>query len=132
MLVALAAAAWKFDLPFAVSLSLVPAVLVTLLTGTMVGYAIAHVVGSPLAIQLISQVMIFFILGFSPINYPKDQLPGWLGAAHEWLPFHHMAEVIRGGLTEGIVENLTRSYVTLGVWSVVAVAATAAVLGRRS
>jgi ABC-2 type transport system permease protein len=131
MLVALAAAAWRFDLPLAISPSIVPAILVTLFTGTMVGYAIAHVVPSPVAIGLISQVMIFFILGFSPINYPIDNLPGWLAEIHEWLPFHHMAQVVRGGLTEGVVSGMVRSYAVLGAWSVVAVTATAAVLGRR-
>lgn len=131
MVVALAAAAWRFDLPLVVTPSIVPAVLVTLLTGTMIGYGIAHVIASPVAINLISQAMIFVIIGFSPINFPIEQLPGWLGTVHEWLPFHHMAQVIRGGLTEGIVAGMARSYLVLGVWAVVAVASTAAVLGRR-
>ena len=131
MLVALAAAAWRFDLPLVISPSIAPAILVTLFSGTMVGYAIAHVVPSPVAIGLISQVMIFFILGFSPINYPIDNLPGWLAGLHEWLPFHHMAQVVRGGLTEGVVSGMARSYAVLTGWSVVAIAATAAVLGRR-
>lgn len=131
MLVALGAAAWRFDLPLEVTASIVPAIFVTLFAGTMVGYAIAHVVPSPVAINLISQVMIFFILGFSPINYPIDNLPGWLATVHEWLPFHHMAQVIRGGLTEGVVSGMARSYAVLGAWCVIAVTATAAVLGRR-
>lgn len=131
MLVAIAAAMWRFDLPFVLHPSILAAVFVVLITGTMVGYAIAHMIESPVAVNLIAQVMIFVILGFAPINYPIENLPGWLGAAHEWLPFHHMAQVIRAGLTDGIVEDVTRSYLVLAVWGALATIGTAAVLGRR-
>lgn len=131
MVIAVLAALWRFDLPLSVSLAAVPAVLLVLGTGTMVGYAFSHAIPSPLAINMISQVLIFFILGFSPINYPIDRLPGWFAAIHQWLPFHHMAEVIRAGLTEGLVDGVTRSYLILGSWSVLAVVMTALVLGRR-
>lgn len=131
MVIAILAALWRFDLPLVVSPAIVPAVLIVLLTGTMVGYAFSHAISSPLAINMVSQVLIFFILGFSPINYPIERLPGWFEAIHEWLPFHHMAQVVRGGLTEGVVDGMARSYLVLGGWSVVAVIGTALVLGRR-
>lgn len=131
VVVALLAAVWRFDLPLVVSPAIVPAVLLTLLTGTMVGYAIAHVIANPVAINLIAQVLIFVMLGFSPINFPIDQLPGWLQGIHEWLPMHHMAQVVRGGLTDGLVEGMDRSYLMLAGWSAIAIAGTAAVLGRR-
>jgi ABC-2 type transport system permease protein len=131
MIVAIAAAIWRFDLQLVVSPSILAGVTIVLFTGTMVGYAMAHVIESPVAINLISQMMIFVILGFSPINFPIENLPGWLGAIHDWLPFHHMAQVIRGGLTEGVVSDMARSYLVLGLWSAVATIATAAVLGRR-
>jgi ABC-2 type transport system permease protein len=131
MVIAVLAALWRFDLPLSITPAVVPAVAIVLLTGTMVGYAFAHAISSPVAIQLISQVLIFVILGFSPINYPIDRLPGWFATAHEWLPFHHMAEVIRAGLTDGLVGDVTRSYLVLGGWAVLAVTTTALVLGRR-
>jgi len=131
MAIAILAALWRFDLPLVVSPAIVPAVLIVLLTGTMVGYAFAHAISSPLAINMISQMLIFFILGFSPINYPIERLPWWFAAIHQWLPFHHMAQVVRGGLTEGLVDGMTRSYLVLGAWSIIAVIGTAAVLGRR-
>jgi ABC-2 type transport system permease protein len=132
MVIAVLAALWRFDLPLVISPAVIPAVVIVLLTGTMVGYAFSHAISSPLAINMISQMLIFVILGFSPINYPIDRLPGWFAALHGWLPFHHMAEVIRAGLTEGLVTDVTRSYLTLGGWSVLAVITTALVLGRRS
>jgi hypothetical protein len=47
------------------------------------------------------------------------------------LPFYNMAELIRSGLTQGLVTDLTRSYLILLAWTVVGWAITAWVVGRR-
>lgn len=131
MAVALAVAMWRYDLPIVISPSIVPGVLLVLVSGTMVGYAMAHTIGNPLVMQLITQVTIFVIIGFSPINFPIEQLPGWLGAVHEWLPFHPMAVVTRAGLTVGVVDDVTRAYLVLAGWTVAAIVMTGWVLSRR-
>ena len=131
MIVALVLALIRYDLPLHVSPAVVPAVLLTLFTGTLVGYALAHSIANPMLTQIITQVLIFVIIGFSPINYPPEQLPGWLAGIHEWLPLHHMANVVRAGLTRGVVADVTRSYLVLGAWSVAAVALATAALGKR-
>jgi ABC-2 type transport system permease protein len=131
MAVALVVAILRYDLPITINPSVVPAVLLVLLTGTTIGYAMAHLIGNPLVMQVITQVTIFVILGFSPINFPRDHLPGWLAAINDWLPFHHMAAVTRGGLTTGVIDGLPRSYLVLGAWALAALAATAVVLRRR-
>jgi ABC-2 type transport system permease protein len=79
----------------------------------------------------ITQLLIFVIIGFAPINFPAEQLPGWLAALHRWLPLAPMADTVRAGLTQGVVEGLARSYLVLGAWAVAAVGVTAATLGRR-
>jgi ABC-2 type transport system permease protein len=131
MAIALAVAVWRYDLPIQVSPSVVPAVALVLVCGTMVGYAMAHLIGNPLIMQLITQVTIFVIIGFSPINFPLDQLPTWLQPIHEVLPFHAMAVVTRAGLTVGIVDDVPRAYLVLAAWTVAATAVTAWVLSRR-
>ena len=131
MLVALGVALLRYDLDLHVSPAVVPAVLLTLLTGTMIGYALAHALGNPMLIAAITQLTIFVILGFSPINFPADQLPGWLAALHRWLPLAPMADTVRAGLTVGVVEGVARSYLVLGAWAAASVAVTAAVLRRR-
>jgi ABC-2 type transport system permease protein len=131
MLVALGVALLRYDLDLHVSPAVVPAVLLTLLTGTMIGYALAHALGNPMLIAAITQLTIFVILGFSPINFPADQLPGWLAALHRWLPLAPMADTVRAGLTVGVVEGVARSYLVLGAWAAASVAVTAAVLSRR-
>jgi ABC-2 type transport system permease protein len=131
MLVALGVALLRYDLDLHVSPAVVPAVLLTLLTGTMIGYALAHALGNPMLIAALTQLLIFVILGFSPINFPADQLPGWLAALHRWLPLAPMADTVRAGLTVGVVEDVARSYLVLGAWAAASVAVTAAVLRRR-
>ncbi len=131
MAVALAVALLRYDLDLHVSPAVVPAVLLTMFTGTMIGYALAHALGNPMLIGAITQLLIFVIIGFSPINFPADQLPGWLAALHRWLPLAPMADTVRAGLTVGVIDDLTRSYLVLGAWAVASVGVTAAVLGRR-
>jgi ABC-2 type transport system permease protein len=70
MLAALLIASWRYDIAIRVSPSIVPAVLLTIVTATMVGYAFAHAIRKPMVTQLITQLLIFFILGFAPINFP--------------------------------------------------------------
>jgi ABC-2 type transport system permease protein len=131
MVVALVVALIRYDLPLHVSPAVVPAVLLTLFAGTLVGYSFAHFLGNPMLINVITQVLIFVVIGFSPINYPPEQLPGWLQAVNHWLPMQHMANVVRAGLTRGVVEEVARSYLILGAWSLGAVALAVAALGRR-
>ncbi len=131
MAVALGVALLRYDLDLHVSPAIVPAVLLTLFTGTMIGYAMAHALGNPMLIAALTQLLIFVILGFSPINFPAEQLPDWLAALHRWLPLAPMADTVRAGLTVGVVEDVTRSYLVLGAWAAASVGITAAVLGRR-
>lgn len=129
--VALGVAVMRYDLDLHVTWAIVPAVLLTVFTGTMVGYALAHSLGNPMLIAAITQMLIFVIIGFSPINFPADHLPGWLAAAHRWLPLAPMADTVRAGLTQGVVADVARSYLVLGAWGLASVGVSAAVLGKR-
>ncbi len=131
LIAALVVAAWRYQLDFDVTWEIVPAVLATLVTGTLLGYALAHGVPKPEVTLMISQLLIFVIVGFSPINYPPEHLPSWLADTHDYLPFAHMAGVVRSGLTEGLIGEAGRSYVVLAAWALVALAVTIVVLRRR-
>ncbi len=131
MIAALAIANWRYDLPLRIGVSIVPAVLLTIVCATMVGYAFAHAIPKPMITQLITQLVIFVILGFAPINFPPENLPAWLVSVNNWLPFHHMAVVMRNGLTEGLVTDVGISYLVLAVYTVGSVALAAWVIGRR-
>jgi ABC-2 type transport system permease protein len=131
MLAALIAGMIRFNVTFDISLMVIPAVLITIGSGTLLGYALAHAIPNPDATMIVSQILIFAILGFSPISFPASNLPSWLATTHEYLPFVHMADVVRGSLVDGLATNLGRSYLVLAIWSVAAIAITAVVLRRR-
>jgi ABC-2 type transport system permease protein len=131
MVVSLAVAKLRYDLPLHVSLMIVPAVLLTSFAGTMLGYALGHAIGNPMATRLITQLLVFAIFGFAPILFPVSQMPRWLGTVNWWLPFRHMAVVTRAALTPGGHPGLLSAYVVLAVWSVVCAVLAGRALGRR-
>ena len=131
MVVALLIGNWRYELALRVSASIIPAVLLTIVTATMIGYAFAHAIPKPMVTQLITQFLIFMILGFAPINFPPENLPDWLVDVNQVLPFHHMAVVIRAALTEGLVTDVGASYAVLGFYTLASVVVAALVIGRR-
>jgi ABC-2 type transport system permease protein len=128
---ALLIADWRLGLDFTVSWSFAPAVILALVCGTLIGSAVAHAIERTSVIQLLSQVLAFGILGFTPITYPIENLPTWLGTLHRVLPFYHMGVIVRGGLIEGPVEGIWRSYGVVFAWTLAATALTGFVVGRR-
>lgn len=131
VVIALAIAQIRYHLPLSISPAVVPAVVLTSLTGTLIGYAIAHVIQNAMTVRLITQMLVFLVMGFVPILFPVGQLPGWLGALNWWFPFRHMAVIVRAGLTHGLVGDVAVSYLIVSVWAVVCAALAALALGRR-
>ena len=131
MVAAVAIADWRYDLTLRVSPSIVPAVLLTISTATLIGYAFAHAIRKPMITNMITQLLIFVILGFSPINFPPENLPGWLQTVNEWLPFQHMAAVVRDSLTDGAFDSVGTSYLILVLYTGVSALVAAWVIGRR-
>ncbi len=123
-------AALRFSLALDVSIAIVPAFLLVALTATAIGYGIASLLPPTLS-QLLSQVLVVFILMFSPLNFPPERLPDWLAAIHRILPVQAMGEVIRGALIGGSFQVGVGPYLTLLVWSALGLAATYFVLQRR-
>lgn len=131
LVLALVIAAARFDIDFAISPLVLPAVLLTVLMSAAVGQAFAHAIPSPMAVNLLTQLLIFLILLFSPVNFPAERLPGWLDALHEGLPFEAAANVVRDSLTDGLTQHVSRSYAVLGAWTAAAGLVLSWVLGRR-
>ena len=131
MILALLAATWRYDISLSVSPSIVPAVLLTLVTAASVGFAMGHAIPNPMATSLVTNILVFFILLYSPINFPLERLPSWLGALHQGLPMLHAANVVRAGLTEGLVTNPGASFAVLGAWAACAWVVAFRVVGRR-
>jgi ABC-2 type transport system permease protein len=101
------------------SAAIVAAMLLTSSMATSVGYAIGHAIPEPRVTNLLSNLLLFLVLLFSPIVVAIEQFPDWWGTIHRVLPFWHMAVVLRAGVTEGLVTtSVTTSYAVLTLWVV--------------
>jgi hypothetical protein len=47
------------------------------------------------------------------INYPLENLPGWLAGINRLLSFYHLGVVVRDGRTVGLVADVSLSYLVL-------------------
>jgi ABC-type polysaccharide/polyol phosphate export permease len=75
--------------------------------------------------------VIFLVLLFSPIVIPIDRFPDWAGTLHRILPFFHMSNLIRSGLSDGLATEPTTSLVILLAWTVLGWGVLARVVGKR-
>src|SRR5699024_9957975 len=105
------ALSFSFDWP----LLIVAALLVTTMA-TAVGYAIA-VSLPPVPAQLVSQVLVFFVLLFSPITFPAEQLPAWFQVLHDQLPIRPAADLLRAGIASQSFTAELRDLLVLLAWT---------------
>ena len=96
-----------------------------------VGYATAMLL-SPMLSQLVSQVMVFFVMLFSPVTFPKEQLPGWFQAVHDVLPFQAAADLLRAGLLSDRFEPSAQALVVLVVWCLLGLTISVRAMIRRA
>lgn len=131
LLLGLLVAVLRFDLTLRVSWLVVPAVLLVALTATTVGFAIAYAAAPPVT-NMVSQLIVFIALMFSPINFPADRLPEWLQEIHLVLPFEAMAQVVRDTLTVPPGGVALLPFGVLAVWCAAGLAVTVRVMTRRA
>jgi ABC-2 type transport system permease protein len=124
----LGAAYYHFSLH--VSLLVIPAIFLMSMSGIFLGYSFAHGIKKPQITQVITQVLVFFIMIFSPIMFPKEQLPLWLAVVHRFLPIQYMADLSRGTLTDLNV-NLGLAFAVVGGWCLLGLIVTCLLVRRR-
>ena len=106
---------FQYDMAYDISLTIIPVFLLIALTAIGVGYGIAYLF-SPQMTQIITQVIVFGALMFSPINFPVERLPQWLQTIHAFLPIHSMAEVMRASLASASFSVGIGNYINLTIW----------------
>lgn len=119
-----------FDFGLQISPLVVPAIALIAMTGTFIGYSIAHAAPKPEIAQLATQIIIFGIMLFSPIMYPMEQLPNWMAVIHRFLPIKYMADLLRGTLTD-LPVNLGLAFAVVSVWCLVGLVVTSLLVRRR-
>lgn len=115
--IALFLASFRFDLQLVYTYKSILIFTLVGLTAIGIGYTIALWL-RPIIAELISQVLIFGILLFSPINFPPERLPSWLARLHEFLPIQFMVESVRATLAPDQFDLDRFSIFVIGVWCV--------------
>ena len=128
---AIVAAELRFGLGMQVSPLVVPAFVLVALTATSVGYAIAAVL-PPMLANLTTQVLVVFVLMFSPLTFPAERLPDWFETVHRILPIQAMGEVVRGTLASNAFPLTIGAFLALAAWCAASFAVTGYVLTRRA
>jgi len=118
IIIALFVAMLHFDIRLSFSFISLFAFSLVGLTAIGIGYTISLWL-QPTVAELISQVLIFGILLFSPVNFPKERLPEWLQLVHDILPIQYMAEIIRASIAEEQFSATFSSYMIVIIWFVV-------------
>ncbi len=110
---------------------IVPAFLLVALTAVAVGMSVAHLSPSPVLTGILTNITVFIIFFFSPINFPPERLPEWLQIIHKILPVMYMADLVRGTVTKGLASNLATAFAVVGMWCVVSFVALYRVFSMR-
>jgi len=131
MIVTLAVAGLRYHVEYAVSPAVIPATLLVTLAATMLGYALGHSVRSAIVGTMLSQSINIFSLGFTPMVFPPERLPGWLQAVNAGLPFEHLSALLRASLTADPVDQLPLSYTVVAAWTLAFALVAARAIGRR-
>ncbi len=105
---------YNFELHF--SLLIVPAFTLVVLMATSVGYAIALLAPKAELVGVLTNLIIFSLFLFSPVNFPVERLPNWLETIHRFLPVMYAADAVRGALVPGYSDRLGLALAVLGVW----------------
>lgn len=121
---------WHLGVTLSITPWLIPAALLIAIVAATIGYSLALLL-PPQVAQLATQVIIFIILMFSPINFPASNMPTWLATAHQWLPFAPIAELMRSNLMSDVFTMPVRSAIVLAIWTILALIGSARVLTRR-
>lgn len=80
-------------------------------------------------VQVISQILMVVAMLFTPILFPADRLPEWVGVIHSWLPFDPLNRTLLSAVTGSAYDSLT--LLRVGVWCIVITAVSSIAMARR-
>ncbi len=121
---------WIFQPGYDISWTVIPAILLIALTCIGIGYGFSYAL-SPSNSLMLSQLIVFGALMFSPINFPIERLPEWLQLLHSILPLHSMAEVMRASLAASSFTTSAGHYINLLIWSIIGYGGAILILNRK-
>ena len=131
VVLALAFGSIRYNFSLDISPLIFPAFVLVALSSVSVGMTIAHLSPSPVLTGVITNVIIFSLFLFSPVNFPIERLPAGLSHVHLVLPIKYMADIVRGTVTPDLVENVGLAFGVVSAWCVASMAVLFVVFTRR-
>ncbi len=126
---ALVASAAYFNFSLRPNPLVIPALMGVGLCGAAIGNLVSAISPHPLVTTVITNIALFFVTLFSPINFPIERLPEWLESLHQVLPIEPMAQLVRANLLGNPTSPF--DWLHVAVWAVGSLVATAALSSRR-
>lgn len=123
--------AWHYDL--SLSVQPVVAVAAVLAVFSLAGVGVTMAILSPYQqlTNMLTQLVIFYVLLFAPVLVPREYLPGALQAVSVYLPPTYVADAMRGSLTDLPGTHLGRSLLVMTGFAFASVALSSYVIRRR-
>jgi ABC-2 type transport system permease protein len=121
----------RYDLDFSVSPALLVVVPMVILALAGVGIAMVIFIPGQAAVVALTQVVIFYVIFFSPVLIPAERLPGVLQFTAQLLPPSYAADAMRASLTGLPDTNLARSLAALTLFGVLSSVASAIAIRHR-
>ncbi len=118
-----------FGMDFRVTVLGVCSLLFVIVSLLLLGFAIAYVL-PPNIMSLITQVIMFVGLLFSPIIYAESRLPEWMSYIYNTLPFVPVSNIIRSSLFQ-LQDTISMNYVVVFCWGACSLLASMYVLRKR-
>ena len=130
IVVALVLGSFYYDFTLHFSPWILLVFVLTPVSATFIGYTIAHLSPRPEVTMLVGNMLAFFVLIFSPIYYPIDQLPDWMAVLHRGLPMKYMADLVRGTLTD-LEVDVGLALVVVTAWFIAGLVVTTVAVRKR-
>lgn len=130
LVVGVIAGSIRFGAEITPTLMVLPVALLVSLTSASIGYAITMLL-APAVAQLISQVLLFIVLLFTPISFPPERMADWAQQIHKWVPLQSMADAMRYSLAPDYFSVSARAWIVLVIWCALSLVIAVCALRRR-
>ncbi|MGE3073068.1 MAG: ABC transporter permease [Dehalococcoidia bacterium] len=128
---ALAFGAWHYDIGLTFGPEFIAVMFLTVMSLAGVGVAMAVFASNPQVTNALTQLIIFYVLFFSPVIFPASQLPDALQQIARLAPPTYAADGVRATLTDLPNTNLAQDLSVMAGFAAASVALSAFAIRRR-
>jgi ABC-2 type transport system permease protein len=122
---------WYYDLSLTPDPMILPVMVLVILSLAGVGVAMAVAIPHMQVVNSLCQLIIFYVLFFSPVILPSEQLPGFLQHAADFMPTSYSADAVRATLTDLPGTDLPRSLLVMSGFAIVSLVLSSVMVRRR-